>query len=198
MDILSFLIWSVGSIWSALDKLMNSISDRLSTAEISEANDLLDYLSVSDTALKHGLGETAYSYTNMVLKKRSQILSFCSRDVSKVHRAALLYSPVDGPKLFPDEVVRQTAVSVGETSKHDFFVDAAKRALAPKKFFVAPPTVSPLVDPGIRGMKKNFRGKQKKRGRGRGGFKKPYFPSSKPGSSQGSAQGSGQGPKSSQ
>ena len=124
VDIWSFLNWSVGSIWSALDKLMNSISDRLSTAEINEANDVLDFLSVSDTALKHGLGETAYSYTNMVHKKRSQILSFSSRDVSKVHKAALLYSPVDGPKIFPDEVVRQTAVSVGETSKHDFFVDA--------------------------------------------------------------------------
>ena len=141
---------------------------------------LLEFLEVSDTTLKHGLGETAYSYTKMVLKKRSQILSFCSRDVSQSHKAALLYSSVSGPKLFPDEVVQRVGEALGKTTRHDFFVNAAKKLLTPPAKKLVVPASSPVVAPGGRVVKPSFRGKLRRRGRGKGNLKKFYNAPSKP------------------
>ena len=88
VEIWSFVDWSVGSIWTNLRKLR----PRFPESVLAEVDELLEFLEVSDATLMHGLGDTAYSYINMVLNKRSQILSFCSRDVSQSHKAALLYS----------------------------------------------------------------------------------------------------------
>ena len=176
-EIWSFLNWSLGAIFSSL----NSLKDKIPSEESVEVKELLEFVRVMDTSLKHGLGETAYAYTNTVLKKREQILTYASRDVSKKHKEKLMYAPISGKQLFPEDIVTLVSDQVGKVSKHDFYLKAAKAVMQPKKVVVAPST-SKAATAGPSTLKKNFRKPSfrggLKKARGKGGIKKSYNSSS--------------------
>ena len=172
-EICSFLDWGIGAVWMAIKNLKERIQSLIPETEAQELAELLDFMKVLDTSQKHSFGETVYAYTNLVMKKREQVLNFASRDISKTQKIDLLFSPISGMKIFDKKQVEEIGVAAKSRSEHDSLVRVANQALMVKKNFFSPAS-SPLNAARGRGMNKaknNFRGKAKRgRGKGRGGF----------------------------
>ena len=157
-------IWSfTTSAFEVMGDGFKLLEQKLPEQDRHIAQEYGSYLKCLDKAGRHGIGEAAHAFSNILLKKREHVLSMTTPEIAAYQKTDLLFSPVSSFKLFVPEVVKDTAKQIRESMQSSALANAAKPQ---KRFF--PYNPSPLQQSRGRG-----RGRRGNYGPARGGYGPP-------------------------
>ena len=137
-------IWSFTT--SGLDVLADCFKDlkeRLPEKDQYLADEYGSYIKCLDKAGRHGIGEAAHAFANLVLRKREHVLSFASKTIDPCQKADILFSPISSFKLFDNALVREQVKEIRQSSESAAIVNVVR----PKAKFFPYYNPSPLQVP---------------------------------------------------
>ena len=105
---------------SGLDILADGFEyllDKLPEKDRPIAEKYSSYIKCLDKAGRHGIGEAAHAFTNLLLRKREHFLSFSARNIDSCQKADFLYSPISNFKLFDSSVVKEQVKEIRQSTE---------------------------------------------------------------------------------
>ena len=127
-------IWSFAtSAFEVLGDCFRELKDKVQGPDVALVEEYGSYISSLDKAGVHGIGEAAHMFSNLILKKREQVISMANKEITEATKSDLLYAPVSSFKLFPPESVKETSQSFRQSTETSALAQAVRAQLLTKK-----------------------------------------------------------------